>query len=116
MPFNLTGATDTGPSKSTLRVEPDQVLRLKAELQSVHDEVEQFLLANELAWGVQPLGADPVSRETANAFNENASAAFDAAYGYLDELKAVLDTLDQAAKTYDLVEDTNAQTFRQGNQ
>ncbi|HYQ68462.1 PE domain-containing protein [Actinophytocola sp.] len=115
MPFWKDG-TDTGSSTSTLRVDPARVLQLKAELQPVHDEVEQFLLANELAWGVRPLGADPVSRETATAFNENASTAFDAAYGYLDELKAVLAALDQAAKTYNLVEDSNTQTFRQGVQ
>jgi hypothetical protein len=62
---------------------------------------------------MRPLGADPVSRDTADAFNENTQAAINAARGYLTELEGVLDALDQAAKTYNLVEDTNTQTFRQ---
>lgn len=62
---------------------------------------------------IRPLGADAVSSDAAEAFNENAQAAIDAAFGYLEELKAVLDGLDQAAKAYNLVEDTNTQTFRQ---
>lgn len=115
MPF-WTGETDTAPTPSTLRVAPDQVLRLKAELQTIYDEVDIFVRNYGQSMAIQPLGADPVSSETAQAFNENAQAALDAARGYLDALRGVLDALDQAAKTYDLVEDTNAQTFRQGVQ
>lgn len=113
MPFNWTDATDTGPSTSTLRVAPDQVLQLKAELQSIYDEVRDFLRSKAPAMTMRPLGADPVSSETAEAFNENTRAAVDTARGYLDELTRVLDALDQAAKTYNLVEDTNTQAFRQ---
>jgi hypothetical protein len=111
MPFDWTATTATGTS--TLRVEPDQVLSLKAELQPIYAEVEDFLYNKGRGMQMQPLGADPVSHETAVAFNENAQAAIDAAWGYLDELKRVLDALDQAAKTYNLVEDTNTQAFRQ---
>jgi hypothetical protein len=57
-----------------------------------------------------------VSYEAADAFNENSQAAIDAARGYLDALKGVLDALDQAIKTYNLVEDTNAQLFRRAIQ
>jgi ribosome biogenesis protein Tsr3 len=114
MPFNLTGETDA--SMSTLRVEPDQVLRLKAELQPIYDEVNEFLKTKAPAMIMRPLGTDPVSSETAQAFNENAQTAIDAAWGYLDELENVLNALDQAVKTYNLVEDTNTQTFRQGAQ
>lgn len=116
MPFDLTGATDASPSTSTLRVEPGQVLQLKAELQTIHNDVEDFLNTKAPGMTMRPLGADPVSRETAQAFNENTQAAVDAAFGYLNALKGVLGALDQAAKTYDLVEDNNAQTFRQGAQ
>jgi PE family len=116
MPFDLTGATDSGPSASTLRVEPDQVLRLKAELQPIHDEVEEFLNTKAPAMTMRPLGADPVSSETAQTFNDNAQAAIHAARGYRNALADVLDGLDQAVKTYNLVEDTTAQTFRQGAQ
>lgn len=117
MPFRK-GDTDTGPntSPSTLRVDPDQVLQLKAELQPIHDEVENFLNHRAPAMMMRPPGADPVSSDAAKAFNENAQAAIDAAFGYLNELKQVLDTLDQAAKTYNLVEETNTHTFRQGIQ
>lgn len=116
MPFDWRDAADSGPSTSTLRVEPDQVLQLKAELQPIYDEVEKFLSIKGRAMKMQPLGADPVSRETADAFNENAQSALDAAWGYLHELNAVLGALDQAARTYNLVEDTNAQTFRRAAQ
>lgn len=116
MPF-WTGDTarpDTGPS--TLRVEPDQVIRLKNELQPIYDEVDEFLWARAPSMAMKALGADPVSSDAAEAFNENAQAAVDAARGYLNELKAVLDALDQAAKTYSLTEDERAQTFRQVSQ
>jgi PE family len=116
MPFIETGATGSSQSASTLRVDPTQVLRLKAELQPIHDEVETFLNHKAPAMMMRPLGADPVSSETADAFNENTQAAVDAAFGYLNELKSVLDALDQAVKTYNLVEDTNTQTFRQSAQ
>lgn len=113
MPFNT---PDTGPSNSTLRVDPDQVLALKADLQPIHDEVEKFLNTNGRMMAMRPLGADPVSRETADAFNENAQAAVEAAWGYLNEIAGVLEALDQAVKTYNLVEDTTEQTFQLGVQ
>jgi hypothetical protein len=116
MPFIDTGATGSGPSASTLRVEPDQVLRLKAELQPIYDEVDLFLQNYGQSMVMRPLGADPVSFETAEAFNENAQTAINAARGYMDQLRGVLDALDQAVKTYNLVEETHTQTFRQGAQ
>ena len=112
MPFRQ-GETITASSTSTLRVDPAQVLRLKAELQPIHDEVDRFLQHYGQAMVMRPLGADAVSRETAIAFNENARAALDAARGYMDQLKGVLDALDQAVKTYNLVEDTNVRSFPQ---
>lgn len=118
MPF-WTGETDTpgtGPSTSTLRVEPEQVLELKAELQAIHTEVEEFLYGSGRAMTMRPLGADPVSSETAQAFNENTQAAVDAAFGYLEALEGILNALDQAAKTYNLVEDANTMAFRQDAQ
>jgi PE family protein len=115
MPFWKDG-TDAGPSTSTLRVDPAQVLQLKAELQPIYDEVEEFLARRAPVMMMRPLGADPVSSETAQAFNENSQAAIDAARGYLAELKNVIGTLDQAAKTYNLVEDNNTQVFRHGVQ
>jgi len=117
MPF-LEQGTSGEPMRSlgrvtTMRVDPTMILQLKAELQPIHDEVHDFLVYEAEGMVVRPLGADPVSRETADAFNENSQAAIQAAWGYVDELKNVLDTLDQAARDYNLVEDTNEQTFRQ---
>ena len=113
MPFN---EPVTGPTTSTLRVAPDQVLGLKAKLQPIHDEVERFLNKRAPNMMMEPLGADPVSIDTAQAFNENAQAAIDAAQGFLTQLEGVLNALDQAARTYNLVEDTNTQAFRQVTQ
>ncbi|MFL6121699.1 PE domain-containing protein [Actinophytocola sp.] len=111
MPFRTDG-TNTGPSTSTLRVDPDQVLHLKTELQSIHDEVNKFLNRRAPAMTMRPLGADLVSSETAEAFNENSLVAIEVARGYLNELENILVTLDRAVRTYDLVEDTNTRTFR----
>ena len=113
MPF-WTGGTDTGPSTSALRVDPAQVLQLKGELQPIYDEVDLFLQNYGQSMVMRPLGADAVSRETAESFNENAQAAIGAARGFMDQLRAVLEALDQAVKTYNLVEDTNVRSFRQG--
>jgi hypothetical protein len=117
MPFIEQGASGE-PMRSlgrvsNMRVDPAMVLQLKAELQPIHDEVEEFLNYEAEGMTVRPLGADPVSRETADAFNENSQNAIDMAWAYRDELKKTLDTLEQAAKDYNLVEDTNEQTFRQ---
>jgi uncharacterized protein YukE len=116
MPFQPGAETDTGPSTSTLQVDPAQVLGLKAELQPIYDEVDLFLQNYGQSMVMRPLGADAVSRDTADTFNENTQSALAAARGYLDALKGVLDALDQAAKTYDLIEDSNANRFRQGAQ
>lgn len=117
MPFLEQGAS-AEPMRSlgratTMRVDPAMVLQLKAELQPIHDDVEAFLRNEARAMYVRPLGADPVSRDTADAFNENSQTAIDTAWTYLEELKNVIDTLDQAARDYNLVEDTNEHTFRQ---
>jgi hypothetical protein len=111
MPFRPDGSTAV-PTTSTLQVDPDQVLQLKAELQPIHDEVENFLRGKGRSMLVQPLGADPVSAETADAFNENSQSAIEAAVGYVRELKGVLDALDQAVQTYNLAEESNSQAFR----
>lgn len=114
MPFDLAGVNDAAASTSTLRVEPAQVLQLRAELQLIHTAVEDFLYNKGRNMAMQPLGADPVSFEAADVFNENAKSALDATFGYLGQLQGVLNSLDQAVKTYNLVEDANTQTFRQG--
>jgi hypothetical protein len=59
MPFDWTAATTAGPSTSTLRVDPDQVLQLKAELQPIYDDVDIFMQNYGQSMVMQPLGADP---------------------------------------------------------
>lgn len=117
MPFLEQGASGE-PMRSlgrvsTMRVDPAMILQLKADLQPIYDDVYSFLAYEARGMVMRPLGADPVSRETAEAFNENAQTAIETATAFLDELKNVIDTLDQAARDYNLVEDTNEQTFRQ---
>lgn len=112
MPFRPDG-TDADPTTGMLRVDPAQVLHLKAELLPIHDQVEMFLNTKGRSMSMQPLGADPVSLDTADTFNENTKSALNAAWGYLSELQRVIDALDQAARTYNLAEDTNTQVYRQ---
>lgn len=118
MPFSASaaGAIGAGLGLRTMSVDPDKILQLKAELEPIRDEVETFLNTKGRTMAMRPLGADPVSNETAEAFNENAQAAIDAAWGFRDELTNVVDTLGEAARTYRLVDDTHAQNFRQGDQ
>jgi hypothetical protein len=98
---------------ATLRVEPDQILRLKTRLDAIRDEVGSFLRDNRQVLNVRPLGKDPVSDETAQAFNENADAALAAAWGYHHELTRVVDALDEAAKEYKRREEANAQKYQE---
>lgn len=113
MPFAPGGAAGTGLGTVTLRVEPGEVIRLRNRLAAVRDQALKFLAENRERLYVRPLGADPVSAQTAQAFNENAQAALDAAWGFHDELTRVVDSLDQAAKAYNLTEDTHEQVYRQ---
>jgi hypothetical protein len=112
MPFAPTGVTGSGPGTVTLRVDPDQVLRLRDRLDAIRDTVGTFLRDKAHALNVRPLGADPVSAATTRAFNENAESAIHAAKGFVDELKRVVDALDQAAKAYKLTEDIHERVYR----
>lgn len=116
MPFVPAGEVGSGLGLATLRVDPDQVVRLKTRLAAIRDKVLNFLVDKRETLNVRPLGADPVSAETAQAFNENAQTAIEAAWGFVDELTQVVDSLDAAVKAYDLVDDTHAQAFRQAGQ
>lgn len=116
MPFNMGGEIGSAALTSSFRVDPDKVLPLKAELQPIHDEVSDFLNFTAQSMTMKPLGADPVSVDTAQAFNENIQSAIEAAWGYLDQLDGVLGALDQAVKTYNFVEDTQVQAFQRGVQ
>lgn len=111
MPFRPGGA-ETGPTTGTLQVNPAQVLQLKAELRPIYTEVEDFLYNKGRNMMMKALGADPVSVDTADAFNANAQSALDAAYGFLGALEGVLDALDQAGNTYNVVEEVNTHAFR----
>jgi hypothetical protein len=98
--------------QAALRVEPDQVRRLKAELESIHHEVEHFLKTRGPTMTILPLGADPVSNETAGAFNENSQTAIDATNGFLTQLQNVIHALDDSAKRYEEIDETHAGAYR----
>lgn len=113
MPFAPTGVTGSDPGTVILRVDPDQILRLRDRLAAVREHVHEFLVKKSELLDVRPLGADPVSVETANAFNENARSAVEAADGFIDELTHVVEALGEAATAYKLTEDTHEQVYRQ---
>ncbi|WP_189054045.1 PE domain-containing protein [Longimycelium tulufanense] len=102
-----------GGGTAKLSVRPENVLQLKRELEDVRDEVRDFLLNNREALALRPQGADPVSLDAAKAVKENADTAVDVAETYIQRLASVIDALDQAAKTYGLVEDTNTANLQQ---
>ncbi|GGM77163.1 hypothetical protein GCM10012275_54760 [Longimycelium tulufanense] len=119
MPFMAAGPDaagalpDGGGGTTKLKVQPDKVLQLKRELEDVRDEVQTFLRNEAEGLKARPQGADPVSQDAAKAISENADTAIEVADAYVQRLTAVIDALDQAAKTYGLVEDTNTVDFRQ---
>lgn len=108
------GAIGSGLGMATMVVNPDNILSLRDELTAIRDEVQEFLQVEAYAMRVQPPGADPVSRDGAEAFTQNAESAIEAASGYVDELSRVIDSLDETARTYGLVEESNTDTFLRG--
>ncbi|MGH3859421.1 PE domain-containing protein [Actinokineospora sp.] len=97
-----------------MRVEPDKILALKRRFEDRREIVREFIdLKRDALVSVRPPGTDPCSEKTVAALGENGASALDAARGYINELTAVIDSLSEAARTYGLVEDNNAQAFQQ---
>lgn len=108
------GAIGSGLDMATMVVQPENILTLRNELAEIRDEVLEFLQNEAWLMRVQPPGADPVSKDGAEAFTQNADSAIEAATGYVRELTSVIDNLDETARVYGLVEETNTDTFLRG--
>ncbi|MGQ0839278.1 PE family protein [Actinokineospora sp.] len=102
---------------STMRVDPDNIVELAHDLASVRDDVLHFLMYEGDLMRVLPPGADPVSRDGAEGFTENADQAVTAAHGYVEEMTRVIDSLRETSRSYGLVEESNTDAFlRQAGQ
>ncbi|GAA3458845.1 PE domain-containing protein [Saccharothrix longispora] len=106
-----TGAPTSGPV--TMQVEPGRILVLKARYEAVRDTVQDFVDSQRENLRGRSVADDDVSRDAANTFAENATTAIDVTRKFIDQLGLSIDQLDQAAKTYNLVEDVNTATMRQ---
>ncbi|MDQ2588674.1 PE domain-containing protein [Saccharothrix yanglingensis] len=118
MPFMASGSEAGTPVPArpvTMQVEPDQILALKARYEAVRDTIQDFLDTNRRSLRASPLADDEVSTDAASMFAENAGLAIDVTERFLDELNLNIDQLDQAARTYDLAEDTNENRMQQQN-
>lgn len=120
MPFYAAkpdGGSD-GPSAGgpvTMRVDPGKVLGLKARLEAVRDNVQDFLKVEGHNLRARPLARDEVSVEAARIFAENAETALAVTKQFVDQLNLSIEQLGQIAKTYNLVEDVNITAMRQQN-
>ncbi|HEV7950587.1 MAG TPA: PE domain-containing protein [Glaciihabitans sp.] len=119
MPFMASmpdgGGAPAGGGPVTMKVAPDQVLGLKAKLETVRDDVQGFVLDHRDSLHAIPMAQDEVSRDAAQDFSNNADMALDVTRQFLDELNRTIDGLDQAVKTYNLVEDVNTSAMQQQN-
>lgn len=61
----------------TMKVEPVEVLRLKARLEAVSDSVTDFIANNTEALRVAPFADDDVSQDAAKDFAANSSEAIE---------------------------------------
>ena len=121
MPFLQGDQTEApvGPAGSalppaTLVVNPDQVLRLKRRLEDCRQQVRDFMRSQKQDLvNVPPPGADPCSARAVGALGRNGQAALDAAQGFVDKLRNVINSLDEAARLYGLTEESNADRLRQ---
>ena len=98
---------------ATLVVHPDQVLQLKRRLEDRRDKIVKFIEdERDNLTHVPPPGADPCSARVVQAFGKNGQEALEATQGFVNELNKVIDSLDEAARMYGLVEESNTDTFR----
>lgn len=98
-----------------MRVEPSKVLGLKARLEAVRDNVQDFLKVEGHNLRARPLARDEVSVEAARIFAENAEIALAVTKQFVDQLNLSIEQLGQIAKTYNLVEDVNITAMQQQN-
>ncbi|MCS7482717.1 PE domain-containing protein [Umezawaea endophytica] len=102
----------SGPAVK-MTVLPKEVVHLMIKLEAVRDSVTGFVQDNADALRGKPLAEDDVSKDAAEDFKANASAAIDAARKFAGELTKTINGLKDAAKTYHLVDETHATTMQQ---
>ncbi|MBY8850775.1 PE domain-containing protein [Saccharothrix longispora] len=116
MPFMASGGGAGAPAPAgpvTMQVEPGQILALKARYEAVRDTLQDFLDSQRENLRGRPVAEDDVSRDAANVFAKNAATVIDVTTKFIVELTLSIDQFDQAAKTYNLVEDVNTATMQQ---
>ncbi|MET8759698.1 PE family protein [Lentzea sp. NPDC004782] len=120
MPF-YAGKPDGGSDRPsaggpvTMRVDPGEVLGLKARLEAVRDNVQDFLWSEGDNLLPRPVARDEVSVDAARIFADNADTALAVSRQFIDQLNLTIEQLGQIAKTYNLVEDVNTTAMQQQN-
>jgi exonuclease VII small subunit len=99
----------------TMKVEPAEVVRLRAKLQAVRDSVNDFVRDNRIALRATPFADDDVSQDASKDFANNADKAIEVTRQFIDELEHTIDELDKAIKRYNLADDTHASAMQQLN-
>ena len=108
----VVGPVGTGLPAARLIVDPEQVLALRHGIEQEHRRVAKWLYDNHSRLNsVPPPGVDPCSDGSAKAIGENGQAAVDAAWGYVKQLRSVVDALSEIAHEYRRTEDENAGVF-----
>ncbi|CCH29162.1 PE family protein [Actinosynnema sp. NPDC047251] len=116
MPFVADGGGGAGAPAAApvaMHVAPEQILALKARYEEVRDTIHAFILQEEFTLVDAPAMADDeVSQDAAGTFSANATVALEVTRKFIIELDHNIEQLDNAAKTYRLVEDTNTDAMR----
>lgn len=107
------GKIGSGLPPAKLVVQPDKVLAVKQGFEKERDKVQRFLLyKGHMLAAIPPPGADPCSEGTVEALGQNGQSALEAAQGYVDQLNAIINSLDNTARAYGLQEQTGEDRFK----
>lgn len=102
---------DMGGSNQ-FRVSPEHVKALSDELQGVVGDVQEFILAKGDLLRVPANALDPVSKDAAQTFAQNADSAIQQASAFAANLTTVIDNLNRAAAAYEANDAHGATTFQ----
>ncbi|MFF5099005.1 MULTISPECIES: PE family protein [Actinosynnema] len=97
-----------------MQVEPEKIMELKGRYEAVRDTVQDFLMREGRNLRGVALAGDDVSTAAAPIFAKNAQMANNVTARFLEELTLNIQQLENAAKLYGLVEEGNAEAFRDG--
>jgi uncharacterized protein YukE len=98
-------------SGGQFRVSPEHVQQLSSDLQAVADGIQDFLNNKGDQLSVPPNALDPVSKDAAAAFKQNADTAIQQATAFANNLNTVVTSLDQTARGYQTSDDAAASTL-----